>query len=191
MKYTSSMKPYKILLLLSVFICACSFRQEDEQSYKGIFTASIDGKAFQVQEDQMFRGLLMNKPASMDGKIPARTVISTTFNGPSYNLSEEKLFNESVQFEMSYETDKLGQPAYYALALQYASGKYYLLKDQSKLTITQFTWESDKKHFRISADYDCKMRSWESPSDGKKDIALKGKMTNIRITVPSWLTAKN
>jgi hypothetical protein len=183
------MKSFKTLLL-SVFIIACSFKQEDG-TYKGSFTATLDGKPFQVQEDQLFRGLLTNKAASMDGKVPARTVISTVFNGPSYNLSEEKIFTENIQFEIAYETDKLGQPSYYALAMQHASSKYYLLKEQSKLTITQFSWESDKKHFRISADYDCKLRSWDHPKDGKKDIALKGKMSDIRITVPSWLTAKN
>ena len=185
------MKTTKLFILSVVFICACSFRQEDEQTYKGIFTATIDGKNFQVQEDQLFRGLLMNKPASKDGKIPARTVISAMFNGQSYNLSEDKLFTENIQFEMAYEDGKTGQPSYYALAMQFQSGKYFLVKEQSKLNITQFTWETDKKHFRISADYDCKMRSWESPADGVKDISLKGKMSNIRITVPSWLVAKN
>jgi hypothetical protein len=178
------------VLLLSILIITCSFKQEDG-TYKGSFIATIDGKPFQVQEDQLFRGLLTNKKASMDGKIPARTVISTVFNGPSYNLSEEKLFTENIQFEIAYEADKLGQPSYYALALQHASSKYYLLREQSKLTIIQFEWESDKKHFRLSADFDCKMRSWDHPQDGKKDIHLKGKITDIRITVPSWLTTKN
>jgi hypothetical protein len=183
------MKSARILFLISAFFFICSFRQDEDGT--GIFNVTIDGSPFPVQQDQLLRGLLMNKPASMDGKVPARTVISATFNGPSYNLTEEKLFTESVQLEMAYETDKVGQPAFYALAVQYKSGKYYLLKDQSKLTITQFTWESDKKHFRISADLDCKLRSWEHPKDGKKDISLKGKMTNIRITVPSWLAVKN
>lgn len=185
------MKSIKFLLLSVVFICTCSFKQEDEQTYRGSFTATIDGKNFQIQEDQLFRGLLMNKNASMDGRIPARTVISAMFNGQSYNLSEEKLFTESIQFEMGYEDGKTGQPAYYALAMQFQSDKYYLLKDQSKMNISQFSWESDKKHFRISADFDCKMRSWGYPADGIKDVSLKGKMNNIRITVPSWLVAKN
>ena len=168
----------------------CSFKQEDDTN-RSSFTASIDGKPFQIQDDQMFRGLLMNKSASMDGKIPARTVISAIFNGQTYNLTEDKLFTENIQLEMAYTDGMTGQPAYFAFAMQYQSGKYFMVKDKSKLNITDFKWEDDKKHFLISGDYDCKMRSWESPADGKRDINLKGTMTNIRITVPSWLAAKN
>ena len=97
-------------LLLLLTLVLCSFKQDDN-AYQGSFTASIDGKPFQVQDDQMFRGLLMNKSASMNGKIPARTVISAIFNGQSYNLTEDKLFTENIQFEMAYTDGMIGQRA--------------------------------------------------------------------------------
>lgn len=183
------MKSLRFFFLLMVIAAASSFKQGDED--RGSFYATIDGKMFQIQEDQLFRGLLMNKTGSMDGKTPARNVISTTFNGLSSNISDEKLFTETVQFEIGFDGEQVGVPSYYAAALQFQTAKYYLIKEQSKLTITEFSWESDKKHFRISADFDCKMRSWGHPSDGIKDVTLKGKMTSIRITVPSWLAFKN
>jgi hypothetical protein len=181
------MKLTTAIFFLFICLSLTSFQQDD----KGTFSATVDGKVFQLREDQLFRGLVMNKPGSMDGREPAKTVISTTFNGPSYDMSKDRLFNETIQLEINYEADKTGEAAGYAAAMQYESGNYYSIKEQSKMNITQFEWESDKKHFRISADFNCKLRSWGAPADGKKDIALKGKMSNIRVTVPSWITAKN
>ncbi|MCX6200411.1 MAG: hypothetical protein NTY88_14520 [Bacteroidetes bacterium] len=184
----------KFLTVAILFFAFTSFPGsgfEDDDKDKGTFFATVDGKMFKLRDDQLFRGLAMNKAGSMDGRSTPRTIISTTFNGSNYDLPDGKMFSESVQFEISYEPEKLGTPSLFAVALQYQSTNYYIVKEQSKLNITQFDWEVDKKHFRLSADYDCKLRSWGYPSDGKKDVSLKGRMTNIRITVPSWLTAKN
>ncbi len=181
------MKSLTAIFLLSASLTLTSFQEGD----KSAFYATVNGKVFQLREDQLFRGLVMNKNGSMDGRIPNRTVISTTFNGPSYDMNEGRLFNETIQFEINYEADKTGEPAYYILAMQYESANYYSIKEQSKITVTQFEWEADKKHFRLSADFNCKLRSGGAPADGKKDIVLKGQMSNIRVTVPSWITAKN
>jgi hypothetical protein len=77
------------------------------------------------------------------------------------------------------------------VGLQYQAESYYMLIDSSKLTITDFAWEPDKKHFRLSADFDIKMRNWSYDKNKKKDLALKGSLSNIRITVPSWLLTQN
>ncbi len=183
------MKNLFAVFLLLICLSLSSF-QEDRKD-KATFHATVDGKTFQLKEDQLFRGIVANKAGSMDGRVPAKTVVSATFNGPSYDASEGRLFNENIQLEMNYEADKIGEPSGYAVAMQYESANYYSVKEQSKLTVTMFEWESDKKHFLISADFNCKLRSWGAPADGKKDMQLKGSMTNIRVTVPSWITAKN
>jgi len=183
------MKTRVFVILLLGSLSLSSFQEAEKD--KGTFSATVDGKVFQLREDQLFRGLVMNKNGTIDGRVPARTVISATFNGPSYDMSQDRLFNETMQFEINYEADKTGEPVMYAVAMQYESGNYYSLKENSKLILTQFEWETDKKHFRISADFNCKLRSWGAPADGKKDITIKGKMSNIRVTVPSWITAKN
>ena len=179
------------LLLLLLIITSWSFRQSaDTGKDKGSFSASIDGSTF-AGDNKLLRGILINKEASMDGRSPARTVISTNFKGPVYTGKDGRPFTESVEFEIGYKDQKVGASSNYEIVLQYQSTSYYMLKDQSKLNITQINWDADKKHFWLSATFDCKMRSMAYPTDGKKDVNLKGTMTDIRITVPSWIAAKN
>ncbi len=184
-----SIEAILLLLLLSSFTLGS--RAQDEEKVRSQFSTTVDGKTFKLREVDLLRGLLMTKAASIDGKTEARTVVSVTFNGAGYDLPDGRLFNESVQFEISYEPEKLGPSSDFAMALQYKGSNYYITKDLSKLDIYKFEWEDDKKHFILSADYDCKLRSWGAPADGKQDVTVKGSFSNIRITVPSWLAIKN
>lgn len=181
----------KTTLALLLFFTFASFSFVDDQNNNSLFHATIDAKPFQLRDDQLYRGLVSNKNGSLDGRVPSRTVITTTFNGLSYNVDEGRLFNEAIQFELGYEPEVTGDLKYYGVAMQYLSANYFILKDNSKLKVTSFQWESDKKHFLISAEYECKMRSWGYPTDGKQDVMLKGKFSNIRVTLPSWLNIKN
>ena len=182
---------FTLLILLAVLATALdAFRPNEEDEKKGSFFATVDGSSFQLKPDDLLKGTFANKSGSIDGRTPAHTIINVTFNGPSYNRQDGRPFNETVQFELNYEDQKLGEPSPYSVALQYQSTDYSLIKEISKVKVTQFTWEADHKHFRLSAEFDCKMRSWGYPMDGKKDVNLKGRMTDIRITAPSWITAK-
>ncbi len=183
------MKTYFILCLMVTHAVSSSLQEEVKT--QGSFHATINGADFQVREDQLYRGLLINRAASMDGRIPARTVVNAVFSGPTKQNKEEKLTSDNIQFEIGYEPDKTGVPSSYLVALQYHNNNYYMVKESSKVDITDFNWESDKKHFNLSADFNCTMRSFGYPSDGIKDIELKGDMENIKITVPSWLAEKN
>lgn len=186
------MKPLTVLALL-VFALTFSSSNSDGDGLdanKGTFTATIDGKPFKLRDDQLYRGLLVTKSPSMDGRTPARTVITTNFNGFSYTI-DGKEFTESIAVEIGYQPDKTGEYTSFSYALQYQSTNYFMVPDGSKMNVSRFEWEADKKHFLITADFECKMRSWGYPGDGKRDATLKGKMTNIRITVPSWLAQKN
>ena len=180
-------KTFTFILFSALFLVSSFKLEEDQVKDKGSFAATVDGRGFQLREDQLLKGVLISKSGSMDGRTPARTVISATIKGKSYDKSDGKPFNESVQIETSYEIDKIGNPELFSVALAYQSTEYSMVKEQSHFKITQFTWEDEHKHFRLSADFDCKMRSWGYPADGKKDINLKGKMSNVRITVPSWI----
>ena len=158
----------------------------DDTKDKGTFYATVDGKMFKLQEGQLLKGILEKKGGTMDGRTPSRTVITTIINGTSYDKPDKTMFTETVSFEMSYEEAKLGEPDKYSVALQYNSNDYKMVKDKSKVKITSITWDDDRKHFRLSADFDCQMRSWGYPNDNKKDVSLKGHLTNIKVTVPSW-----
>ncbi len=186
------MKLFTILVAaLTGFGCSVFWGIDGSGDTSPAFATIINNKPFELQQDQLLRGIVMNKTGSIDGRVPARTVISATFNGPSYDISEGRLFNENIQMELNYEPEHIGSLKYYSMAVRYMSGSYYLLGDESKLKITRFDWESDRKHFLLSADYNCKLRSWGAPTDGKRDIYLSGSFTNLRITVPSWVTIKN
>lgn len=185
----------KALIAATLFACTTlapwHAGPDDGSLNNGAFVAMINGRTFKLRDDQLFRGLLVTKSPSMDGRTPARTVISTVFNGPTYSTDAGKEFNESISVEIDYHADKTGPYDAFAFAMQYESTNYFMLRENCKLNVTQFAWEEDKKHFRLSADFDCKMRSWGYPGDGSQDVALKGRMSNVRITVPSWLVQKN
>lgn len=174
-----------VLLFCSAFVCSPAVWMEETASFKAL----VDGEPFQLGNEQLYRGLLVTRAASMDGKIPSRTVISTSFTGNS-SAGDGRLIADNIQFEIEYDANKTGSSSNYAVTMQYRNVNYYMVKEQSKLGIVSLSWESDKKHFVVTSDFDCKMRSFNYPSDGVKDVLLKGRMSNIRITVPSWLAAK-
>lgn len=174
-----------VLLFGSAFIYSPTIWMEETASFKAL----VDGEPFQLSNEQLYRGLLVTRAASMDGKIPTRTVISTSFTGNS-SVGDGRLIADNIQFEIEYNANKAGSSSNCIVTMQYRNVNYYMVKEQSKLNIVSLAWESDKKHFVISSDFDCKMRSFNYPSDGVKDVLLKGRMSNIRITVPSWLASK-
>ncbi|MCW5909189.1 MAG: hypothetical protein KIS94_15090 [Chitinophagales bacterium] len=186
------MKTPKLIVLLTAVLSLCSFTigNPEDLERNASFSATINGTPFKLRDDQLFRGVLVNRAGSMDGRVPARTVINTVFNGSSGTTSANALFSESIQFETGYAPDKTGEPAYYNISMFCQSKTYYVMKEQSKVTITHFTWETDRKHFLVSVEFDCKMKSYEN-AEKANEITLKGKMQNIRITVPGWLAAQN
>lgn len=155
------------------------------------FSASVNGKNFELSNGQLFRGIVAKKSGTLDGRIPTRTVITATFNGPSYDMAEGRFFNENIQLNINYQPDKTGEAEMFDATMQYESGNYYSIVGQSKLTVTGFEWDSDKKYFWLSATFNCTLRSSGAPADGKQDISLSGQMKNIRITVPGWAMVKN
>jgi hypothetical protein len=171
-------------------LCSSFTPNDDETKPKGSFYATLDGKTFQLKNDELFRGLLITKPGTMDGRLPARIVISANFNANPDDNDVQKIFPQSIQVEIDYASEKTSTPANYSLNLKCQLTDYYSLQTQSKLSATQLSWDADRKHFYISADFDCKMRSLGYPADGKSDISLKGRMANIRITVPTTLAQK-
>jgi hypothetical protein len=182
------MKQYLIILLVA-FSGLC-FKPGEDVKETGTFFATLDGKFWKTQPNQLFRGTLTKKSGNMNGKSEDKTIISTSFNGPTYDKADKTSITENVTIEMAYVDGKTGVPENFSVALQFSSNDYVMVKEHSTVKITKFAWEPDHKHFRLSADFDCQMRSWGYPADGKKDVALKGHMTNILVTVPSWLGVK-
>lgn len=162
-----------------------------EQEDRGYIRASVSGAPYHVREDQYLRGLLLTKVGSVDGRVPNKSYVGLTAYG---NNMEEgaKYFEEKIMLEFDFNANTtLGEQSGYSIGLRYKGSDYYVLADQPQhFTITNITWEEDKKHFRVSANFECKMRTWGYPSDGKPDATFKGSIENIRVTVPSWLASK-
>lgn len=181
------MKYFILCLFLGM---TTSFTSGNENEVKGTMNATVDGKPFALADDQLMRGILVNKDGSMDGRTPPRTVIMANFTGPVYKSSDGKDFTENIEIEIVFENKSAYTPGYFNLSLASQSTSYFMINEQSKLNVTQISWSADKKSFRLFADYDCKMRSFGFPNDKKKDVSLKGKLSNIRVTVPSWIASK-
>ena len=70
------MKKQVIALLLLALTGLCFKSGDDDVSKdKGSFYATIDGHMFRLQENQLFRGTLIKKSGSMDGRTPGKTAI--------------------------------------------------------------------------------------------------------------------
>lgn len=185
------MRLFTFILLLGLGSTTTSFVKRDTfGEWQGTLLATINGEPFALRQDQYYTGMLLTKEGSMDGRIPPRTVINSTFYGPSYLLIGNRTFDENIALEVAYDCDKKCTGSQFAFALQHDSTNYYMVREQSKFTVTQFVCEADKRHFRLSADFDCRMRSWGYPADNKPDVLLQGSLINLRITIPGWFASR-
>ncbi|MCS6935230.1 MAG: hypothetical protein NZM35_08800 [Chitinophagales bacterium] len=180
----------KSTYLISTLIFCFTFLsfQTYELNNSGSFSATIDNRPFKVRQDQLLRGLVMYKAASMDGMVPARNVVSTTFYGPSYELEDGRPFTESIWIEIDYPNSFAAGNRYdFTVAMQYDRASYYMLPGTGKLTITNVTWDAEKKYFWLDGELTCTMRSMFYTPDTKRDFQLQCKLSKIRVTVPVWI----
>ena len=154
------------------------------------YGASVDNEIFEVRDYFPFVANVIAQPSSMNGKSPAKTVISVVLDGKSYTAKDGSPFDEIVQLELSFADPMLPDTKLSSVSLQHNSTVYAMVKgDSSSITITDFIWGSNQKSFSFSVDFDCVMRCWEHANTGKGDVILKGKMSNVHVTVPGWITA--
>lgn len=176
-------------LLLLAPLQEPTFLQEQED--RGYIRATVSGAPFNVREDQYLRGLLLTKVGTVDGRVPNKSYVSLTAYGN--NMEEgSSYFEEKIMIDFDFNSSTtIGEQTGYSIGLRYKGSDYYVLQNEPQnFTITSINWEDDKKHFRVSATYECKMRTWGYPSDGKPDATFKGSIENIRVTVPTWLASK-
>lgn len=154
------------------------------------YGASVDNEIFEVRDYFPFVANVIAQPSSLDGRAPARTVISLTLDGKSYTGKDGSAFNETVQLELTFADPMLPDTKLLSASLLHNSTVYAMVKgDSSNIIIRDFTWSSDHRSFILSVNFDCIMRCWEHASTGKKDVILKGEMSKIQVTVPGWITA--
>ena len=149
------------------------------------YGASVDNEIFEIRNYRPFVATVKVQPCSLDGQIPAKTVISLIMDGRSYDGADE-----TVQLELSFADPMLPDSKLSSASLLHNSAVYAMVKgESSNITITDLVWSSDHKSLTFSVDFDCIMRCWEHATTGKKDVTLKGEMSKIHVTVPGWATA--
>ena len=154
------------------------------------FGAVINNKSFVTRDHFPFSAKLVTKPASMNGAIPAKTLVSIIMDGQSYTSPDGSMFDETVQVELVLVPSLMPDTSLSSIYLLHNSTVYTSLKDEtSKVRITDFTWADDGRSFNISIDFNCTMRSWEYASTGEGEVNLKGKMSKIHVTLPGRVTA--
>jgi hypothetical protein len=154
------------------------------------YGASVNNEIFEVRDYFPFVANVIAQPSSMDGRAPAKTVISLILDGKSYTANDGSPFNETVQLELTFADPTLPDTKLSSVSLQHNSTVYAMVKgDSSDISITDFIWSSDHKSFYFSVDFNCIMRCWEHATTGKGDVNLKGTMSKIHVTVPGWITA--
>lgn len=184
------MKLYTLLL----FVVACSFTPVNNFSFDTAerlakFKATLNGIPFQMMEDRIHPATLVTKAGSLNGRAPAQTLITVSFVSTGEERNNE-LMVDNLQFDIIYETGKTAYPAKFNVAMQYMGGSYFPLLENSQLIVTQLFWGSDKKHFEMSANFNCILRSYGYPVDGLQDITLKGSIHGIRVDVPAWVATR-
>lgn len=174
-------------VVLSALVSAQGYCERDQ-----CFMAEVNGTPFQFRSYWPVSTQLLRQQGSMDGRMPERKVISIMFNGNSYvDSATGRQINESVQLEINYENEKLGEPSVYTVSMQYETGVYSIIKGSGSLVVTSFKWEPDMRSFRISADVNCSVHKWGDFSDDSNQRHLKVHLENALVSVPGWLLSKN
>ena len=155
------------------------------------FMATVDGEVFHFRDYVPINALLINHQGPMDGKNPAKKIIYITLSGTTYNIDSGRFFDQAIQLELNYDQNTIEQPTLSNIYMHFKSTVYGMIPTEDVLHITKFAWEPDHKSFRIWADFECPMRSWGYPNDGKKDVQLDGALSNILVHIPPWLMASN
>jgi len=190
------MKKIFTSLVLMVVVCSSFLRLEDgETHYKnnGYFFAIIDGKMFELRDEDKYRAELVNRTGALNqtkGTL-SRVDNTLTFFGPDFIDSTGKTYTESIEFSYNFEDGAIGEPKDLKIEVSYDKNNYYQLDKQTKFRVSKIDWNEDRRSFLLSADFDCKMRQWGFPAESQPVVRVKGRMVNIHVTVPPWIQIKN
>jgi hypothetical protein len=154
------------------------------------YGASVDNEFFEIRDYVPFVARVVGQPCSLDGRIPAKTIVSLILDGKSYTAKDGSPFNETVQLELTFADPMLPNSKLSSASLLHNSTVYAMVKgDSSNIAITDLVWSGDHRSFNFTVNFDCIMRCWEHETSGKADVILKGEMSKIQVRVPGYVTA--
>jgi hypothetical protein len=183
------MKTFLTYLLWITLVAGGAVKGQETCDNDECFMATVNGESFHFRDYVPLNAMLILHQAPMDGRSTDKRVIYITLSGTTYNADSGKFFDQAIQLELNYDPATPDQPKLSNIYMHFKSTVYGMVSDEDELHITRFVWEPDHKGFRIWADFECAMRSWGYPNDGKKDVHLDGALSNILVSIPPWLMA--
>ncbi len=166
---------FTILILTATFFGAESFKMKHHSPYTeqfkndGYVMAVIDGKVFEMREENKYTAELKNKSAgnplfgeTTGSKISRVASVVNVFGG-DFQDADGNIFNESIGFEYTFNNGALGEGADKSITLNYSNQKFYSIPADSKIKVTRIDWSADRRSFVMDADFDCKLRKWACP----------------------------
>lgn len=188
------MMKFNALLIIWWFAALLS-AADDETHFKnsGYFFAILDGKMFEMRDNDKYRAELINRTATLENKSggPTQVIAALNFYGNTFPNADGKAFDEMITMEYRFDEGALGAPKDFKIELHYDFKDYYQLPGSTKFNVSNIEWSPDRTSFLMSAEYDCKLRKWGFPAESQPVVRLKGRMVNIHVTVPPWVHIKN
>jgi hypothetical protein len=190
------MKKIFTVSILLTLVCTSFIKMEDEETHyknNGYFFAILDGKMFELRDEDKYRAELINRTGmiNQNSSSSSRVDNSLTFFGPDFTDSLGKVFTESIEFSYNFDDGSIGEPKDLKIEVKFDRNSYYQMDKLAKFRVTKIDWNEDRRSFFLSADFDCKMRQWGFPAESQPIIRVKGRMVNIHVTVPPWIQVKN
>lgn len=193
-----------VLILVTTLVGAESFKLKhhpaNTQQFKndGYVMAVIDGKVFEVREENKYTAELKNKSTgnplfpgtTTDARLSRVANVINVYGGDFQDM-DGSMFNESIGFEYTFNNGALGEGADKSITLNYDNQKFYSIPADSKIKITRLDWSSDHRSFAMDADFDCKLRRWGVPASAQPLVHMKGKIENITVSVPNYIVLGN
>src|SRR5688572_23261901 len=132
----------KAILMSLLVAVLCSFTNRDNgEKANNIFYASINGEIYHTRDVPYME---IAEPNSASIGATNASIVKINFPGPSYVSRQGKQFNENLQLMLGY--NEAGVDTNYFMTMQYQGEYYYVLKEQSKVSIEAFDYSQGSNH---------------------------------------------
>ncbi|MFN8288486.1 MAG: hypothetical protein U0V74_17140 [Chitinophagales bacterium] len=168
-----------------IFVLSSFVNIDQKDKTNNVFYATVNGELFRTRTNPFVE---VAEPNSSSIGSTSASIVKLNFPGPVYTLRDGKQFVENLQFLFGYTANGEIDSNYYAL-LNYQGEYYYVVKELSKVELTDFEFNPVSGSVFVNANFDCTMRNYNYKLNNKKDIRLTGKMQNLMLRSNTRLSA--
>lgn len=162
-------------LVIVALLSLCSFKKDDINSGQS-FYATVNGEIYQVRNSPF---LEIAEPNSATIGATNAQIVKVNFPGAVYTLRNNQPFTENLQFMFGFTNSEVDTNYY--VGMQYQGDYYYVVKDESKMELSQLDVSVNNSSAVVSAKYDCVLRNFNYRVNHKKDIRIVGTMNKLNV----------